>query len=220
MSAFVALALLLADVAVIAHRGDHTRHAENTLPAYEAAFDAGADSVEVDVRSAPDGRLALKHGRLEPGEGAGLPLFEDALKLAKRRGRGIYAGIKDAPAEAIVASIDAAGMGEHVVIHGSIPLLKSIQQLRPSWRVMPEAVNREPLARIIEELKPRVAAFDARDFTEELIGMAKRAGVKVFADRLGPLDPREAWGDAIRRGADGIQPDRPGELVEFVRRLR
>jgi len=44
-------------VAVIAHRGEHLHHPENTLPAYQAAIDAGADFIEVDVRTTSDGKL-------------------------------------------------------------------------------------------------------------------------------------------------------------------
>ncbi len=48
---------------VIGHRGTPTdlRHTENTLPAVVAAFEAGADGVEVDVRTTADGVLVLAH---------------------------------------------------------------------------------------------------------------------------------------------------------------
>jgi glycerophosphoryl diester phosphodiesterase len=39
---------------VIAHRGDHTVHPENTLPAFQAALEAGADGFEFDVRLTAD----------------------------------------------------------------------------------------------------------------------------------------------------------------------
>ena len=55
-------ALSAADrVAVIAHRGEHRAHPENTLPAFQAAIDAGADFFELDVRTTADGRLILMH---------------------------------------------------------------------------------------------------------------------------------------------------------------
>jgi glycerophosphoryl diester phosphodiesterase len=38
-------------VLAISHRGEHLRHPENTLPAFQAAIDAGADFIEVDVRT-------------------------------------------------------------------------------------------------------------------------------------------------------------------------
>lgn len=46
---------------VLAHRGFHLRERENTLPAFEAAQEAGADGIELDVRSTRDGALVLHH---------------------------------------------------------------------------------------------------------------------------------------------------------------
>jgi glycerophosphoryl diester phosphodiesterase len=50
---------------VIGHRGTPTSpfHPENTLTAVRAALEAGADGVEVDVRSTSDGVLVLSHDR-------------------------------------------------------------------------------------------------------------------------------------------------------------
>lgn len=44
-----------------AHRGYSELYPENTLPAFEAALDAGADGVELDVGLTADGRLAVMH---------------------------------------------------------------------------------------------------------------------------------------------------------------
>jgi glycerophosphoryl diester phosphodiesterase len=38
--------LLLAQIVVISHRGEHLAHPENTLPAFQAAIDAKADYFE------------------------------------------------------------------------------------------------------------------------------------------------------------------------------
>jgi glycerophosphoryl diester phosphodiesterase len=46
---------------VTAHRGDSSRHPENTLPAFEAARAAGAAMQEFDVRSTRDGHLVCIH---------------------------------------------------------------------------------------------------------------------------------------------------------------
>src|SRR5271168_5212576 len=47
---------------VIAHRGVHnTGLTENTMAAFEAAVDAGADMIELDVRRTGAGELAILH---------------------------------------------------------------------------------------------------------------------------------------------------------------
>ena len=46
---------------VIAHRGLSTDHQENTLPAFQAALDAGADIIETDVHLSKDGQVVISH---------------------------------------------------------------------------------------------------------------------------------------------------------------
>src|SRR5437016_10529137 len=48
-------------VVAIAHRGEHLRNPENTIPAFEEAIRVGADFIEVDVRTTADGKLVLSH---------------------------------------------------------------------------------------------------------------------------------------------------------------
>jgi len=82
---------------------------------------------------------------------------------------------------------------------------------------MPEANNPDHLKQIFAEGHPPVIAFDARDFSGENIAIAKGVKALSYVDRLGASDNPAAWEDAIRRGADGIQTDHPGELVEFLK---
>ena len=46
---------------VVAHRGDPIAHRENTLDAFAAAVEAGADMIELDVRRTADGRAVVLH---------------------------------------------------------------------------------------------------------------------------------------------------------------
>jgi hypothetical protein len=48
-------------VVAISHRGEHLHHPENTMPAYRAAVQAGADFIETDVRTTSDGKLVIMH---------------------------------------------------------------------------------------------------------------------------------------------------------------
>ena len=47
---------------ILAHRGASTVAPENTLPAFQAAIDLGADGVELDVQYSSDGHLMVFHG--------------------------------------------------------------------------------------------------------------------------------------------------------------
>jgi len=81
---------------VVAHRGASVEQPENTIQAFEAAIDAGADAVEFDVRMTADGHAVVMHdpdvSRTTDGTGLvsdmtleeiralGVPTVEDALR--------------------------------------------------------------------------------------------------------------------------------------------
>ena len=232
-------------IAAISHRGEHLHHPENTLPAFEEATRVGSDFFELDVRTTADGKLVLSHDasvdRCTNGKGkvaemtleqvqaldAGIkmgpqfagtkvPLFGQALDLARGSNIGIYVDVKNASAADLVSHIDGHGMTDRVVIYCGLSLAQQIQKLNPKLMVMPEAGTAARAQTLIEQLHPKVMAFDARDFLPEIIAVAKRAGAQVYVDRLGVLDTPAGWQAAIDNGADGIQTDKPRELVEFL----
>src|ERR1700686_5360976 len=119
----LATLFIAAQIVVVSHRGEHLAHPENTLPAFQAAIEAGADYFELDVRTTSDGRLVLMHDRtvdrttngkgpvremtldqirgLDAGAGAIPPTLEEALNLAHGR-IGVYVDCKDiAPADLV-----------------------------------------------------------------------------------------------------------------------
>lgn len=237
--------LLAAQITVISHRGEHLAHPENTLPAFQAAIDAGANFFELDVRTTLDGKLVLMHDRtvdrttngsglvrektldqireLDAGAkfgaqfaGTKVPTFEEALHLAHGK-IGVYVDCKDLSPADLVAALEKADMLDKVVIYGGAGFLKGVLDLKPSLKVMPEADNPARLEKMIADLKLHVAAFDAGDFKDEVIAVAKQANVEIYVDRLGPADNVDHWQDAISRGAAGIQTDKPAELVQYLR---
>lgn len=237
--------LLAAQIVVISHRGEHLAHPENTLPAFRAAIDAGADFFELDVRTTSDGKLVLMHDRtvdrttngsgavrqmtfdqiraLDAGvkfgaqfAGTKVPTFEEALNLAHGK-IGVYVDCKDVAPADLVAALTKTDMLDKVVIYGGAGFLRKVLDLQPSLRAMPEADSADRLEKSLADLKLKVAAFDAADFKDEVIAVAKRGRTDIYVDRLGPADNVEHWQDAIDRGAAGIQTDKPVELVNYLR---
>ena len=49
---------------VAGHRGDSANYPENTMAAFRAAIEAGADMIETDVRLTRDGVPVLIHDKL------------------------------------------------------------------------------------------------------------------------------------------------------------
>lgn len=223
------------NVAVIAHRGEHLKNPENTLAAFAEAARVGADYFELDVRTTADGKLVLMHDatvdRTTNGKGEvarltfaqiralqpAVPTFDEALEFA--RGKiGVYVDAKDITAAEVVEHLAKYGLTDKVVIYSG-RILAEVQKLEPHLRVMPEARSVEVAQRLVAELRPKVMAFDAGDFKQEVIAVAKQAGALVYVDRLGPVDNPKGWQEAIDLGADGIQTDHPEDLVNYLRRM-
>lgn len=53
--------VLMREAFLYAHRGYSAHTPQNTMPAFEAAVDAGADLIEMDVRNTADGRVVIYH---------------------------------------------------------------------------------------------------------------------------------------------------------------
>ncbi len=227
-------------IVVIAHRGEHLHHPENTLTAFRAAIDSGADYFELDVRTSSDGKLVLMHDstvdrmtdgtgevakltleqlqKLNVKGGGTIPTFDEALAMA--RGRiGIYVDSKNVSAADAVAAIERHQMQDRVVIYGSASYLKQVTAMRPKMKVMPEAGSAANLRGLLADLPLKVVAFDARDFNDETIAVAKAAKVDIYVDRLGAADNEAMWQLAIERGASGIQTDHPVELINYLKRM-
>lgn len=208
-----------ASLKVIAHRAAHAGHPENSLAAVRAGIAMGVDYVELDLRTAADGTLVLKHDALAPGD-TGLARFDEALALLAGAKTDLYLDWKAATAEALVRSLRRHGMAGRAVVYGSVERLAMLQKLEPAVRVMPEAVSVEHLQSVLSKLHPPVIAFDRRDFSDPVIAVAKAARLDIYVDRLGVDDNEAAWLDAMRRGATGIQTDKPEALMALLRRSK
>lgn len=201
-------------IQVIAHRGAHEHTPQNSLDAYRTAIELGCDFIEIDLRTAADGRLLIKHDPIRQGEP--LPSFDEVLDLAKGRIR-IYLDVKQAMPAAIVATVESHAMRPSILTYGGVQLLRELVQLRPGWPCMPEAVSAEALNRNLKDLRPPAIAFSDWNFKSELVKMARDAGCEVFLDRQGKTDYPEFWRAAVDQGVTGIQTDRPAALLAWLR---
>jgi len=233
-------------IMVIAHRGAHEGIPSNTLLSLKKGIELGVDYVECDIRTTADSKLVIMHNdtvdattngegkvremtlkqirQLDVGVKAGrqfagtrVPTLDEMLKMA-RGTIGIYADTKDASPEALLGALKRHDMLSHTVIYGyHLDFFEGVAKLNPEVWIMPEARNETVLGKLLQEFHLQVVAFDAGDFREPLIGMVKQAGARIYVDRLGPADNPQAWQAAVDAGADGIQTDHPGELLQYLR---
>jgi glycerophosphoryl diester phosphodiesterase len=232
-------------IVAISHRGEHLHHPENTIPAFERAIQAGADFIEADIRTTSDGKLVIMHDSsvnrttdgkgpvkdmtfaqiesLDAGEkfspefkGTRVPTFDQVLQLAHGK-IGVYVDTKDADPQTLVDAIVRNDMQDHVVIYGNPFFLYNVHKIRPALKVMPEAVSPDICFLLVRNMQLQVIAYSAGDYTPDTIACAKNNEAEVYVDRMGITDNPAGWQNAIDMGADGIQTDKPAELVEFLR---
>jgi glycerophosphoryl diester phosphodiesterase len=232
-------------IVVISHRGEHLHHPENTMPAFQAAIDAGADYFELDVRTTSDGKFVIMHDEtldrttngtgevhkhtfdeiraLDAGAkfapafaGTKVPTLDEAFDLAKGK-INVYVDTKYADPQQLVDTIVKHDMQDHVVIYGNPFFLYDVHKIRSTLRVMPEAVSPDILKYLNRAMQLQVAAFDASDFKDAAIDVAKQLHAQIFVDRLGDADNPETWQKAIDQGANGIQTNLPAELATYLR---
>ena len=144
---------------VVAHRGASIEQPENTIEAFEAAIDAGADAVEFDVRMTADGHAVVMHdpnvSRTTEGSGLvseltleelrklGVPTVEEALRCLSGRaaadieiknlpGEPGFTPEREAAVEATLDALDAVGFPGQVIVSSFNPAsIAHSRALRP-----------------------------------------------------------------------------------------
>ena len=144
---------------VVAHRGASIEQPENTIAAFEAAIDAGADAVEFDVRMTVDGHAVVMHDAdvsrttdrnglvsemtLEEIRTLGIPTVEDALRCLSGRaaadieiknlsGEPGFTPDREAAVEATLGALDAVGFSGQVIVSSFNPAsIAHSRALRP-----------------------------------------------------------------------------------------
>jgi glycerophosphoryl diester phosphodiesterase len=236
-------------VVVIAHRGEHRAHPENSLPAIAAAVELGCDYVELDVRQTRDGALVLMHdgavGRTTNGRGnvADLSFAEiKALEVNAPRDRfpepvrvptltealdaygdkiQLYLDHKQAPEGVVVDVLRQHDMIARTAVYGSPDDLVRYRQHDANIRLMPSHPDNEADMRRLHQ-RVGVGVFDGgiEDWTAEQVELSHNLGAEVWVDCLGDTDNPRGWRRAVAIGVDGIQSDRPAELIELLEEMR
>jgi glycerophosphoryl diester phosphodiesterase len=144
---------------VVAHRGASIEQPENTIEAFEAAIDAGADAVEFDARMTADGHAVVMHdpdvSRTTSGQGLvsemtleeirklGVPTVEEALRCLSGRaaadieiknlpGEPGFTPDREAAVEATHAALDSVAFSGQVIVSSFNPSsIAHSRSLRP-----------------------------------------------------------------------------------------
>lgn len=92
----------------ISHRGLCINAPENSIPAFVAAIESGADAIELDVHGSADGILFVHHDSTPFGNDSGEPRREFAELTAKEISRGRLAGDIEIPTlDQVIEAVDS-----------------------------------------------------------------------------------------------------------------
>jgi len=215
----------LAEVRVIAHRGNSALLPGNTMAAFRSAVTLGAHMIELDVRLSRDGVPVVVHDdRVESPTGAvevreltagrlsllGVPLLEEVLALPV----AVDVEIKE-PA-AIPAVIDQVSQRVDVVVSSfDLDALDFLRQLQPRLPVAYLSRERDWAAILERAAAARAFALNPprATLTPELVDRAHGAGLRVMSYTVN--DPAEAR-QLLGWGVDAIFTDDPGRMLAIL----
>jgi len=236
-------------VYVIAHRGAHQGIPENSLAAYQKAIDLGCDFVEIDVRTTRDGKFVSIHNdkidaytegikgrvqdftlaelrKLDIGKRVGpewkntrIPTFEEIVQLCQGK-VGIYLDLKDAPVPELMNLIRKYNMEQHVVWYIPASYLNQIEHVNEAFGrsfLMPDPGPEKNIEALLKQVRVSVIASDMDQLTPKFMEIAHQHHVMVFADDKAAT--KAEWKQMLDWGVDGIQTDRPEELISFFAKL-
>lgn len=229
---------------VIAHRGNHVSMPENTLASTREAINCGADYVEVDLRTTKDGHLVAMHDvkvdRTTNGTGKvsdltwqemkdlqvfnknkkthHVPEFKEILALCKGK-INIYLDFKEADVAETWKEIKAAGMEHQVVVYlnkeEQYKQWKDVAPQVPLMTSLPkEVTNKEQLEHFLSRIHIQIVDNVT---APELLKAAHELGLSVWLDAQSPTEGPASWNEALHKGVEGLQTDKPAEMVAYIK---
>ncbi len=236
---------------VTAHRGYKITHPENSLAAIRDAAAVGAEFAEVDVRDTADEALVLMHDSdvtrttdgagnvsdltleairallLDGGEAGNpeserVPLFSEALSLARELNIMLYVDQKTGRTDLVLAAIrNGEYFAEALVRDDPAPVIAMAAEEPRLW-VMP-AVEDEAGFNAVLEAIPNLAVVEVgtAGIRPDLVTIIRNAGVKAQQDiMVGDLSARvgdySTWKSYVDSGIWLLQTDLPQLLVPAV----
>lgn len=219
----------------VSHRGLRTNAPENTIAAFAAALDAGAEAIELDVHASADGTLFVHHdftfasapgisvafissdskevksARLD-GDHA-IPTLDEVIEVIGNRAL-LFIEIKPGGIEADVARCLRRHQekSEQLAVHSfDHRVAKRMLELVPSIRTGILQVGYPVDSRAVMRAAGASDLWQQMDFVDERLV----ADIHASGGRVIVWTPNDAaqWDSLSRLGVDGICTDRIDELI-------
>lgn len=212
---------------IIAHRGASGYEVENSLAAFRAAADRGADAVELDIHTTADGALVVHHGekigdhfiahaslrevRDHPlPNGESVPVLEEALAVIVPR-MIAFVEIKSVPPrldDRLFDMIECSGAPDRVALHGfDHRVIHRMGEKRPHIKrgVLSASYPMYPV-RCLEDADASVLWQHRNHVDEALIAAIHGAGMILYVYTVNEPEELRRLGSL---GVDGICTDFP-----------
>ena len=210
----------------VGHRGAKRELPENTLPAFERAFERGADAIELDVHATADGVVVVHHDpsahsadgelvviaesawervqRVEFAGGIRIPRLAEALAAAPA-GATVYVEIKGLNIEAMVAATIRESRARCAVHSFNHEAIARMRQIAPE---IPRGVLFEDRVPDVPALMARTGARDVWPHwslvDEALVQLVHARGGRVIC---WTVNDRAAAAKLAELGVDGLCGD-------------
>ena len=208
------------DLFVVAHRGEHLHHPENSLAGLRAAAEMGADLVEIDVRHTADDVVVVMHdadvNRTTDGSGdvstltfeaisqltlvgadpadaetQRVPRFDETLALAREVGVALYIDQKTDRSDLVLAQILAGQYQDVALIRDGLTGLEAASSQAPEVLVMPPVATEAELDQAQTAIPGlRIVEVASLDADPALTGVVVERGLTAQQDVM-------AVGDAL-----------------------
>lgn len=212
---------------VIAHRGASGYEVENSLAAFRAAGERGADAVELDIHATADGALVVQHGEMVGPHhiahatlaevrshvlpnGESIPTLGETLQVIVP-GMIAFVEIKSVPPrldERLFEAIERTGSPDRVALHGfDHRVIHRMGEKRPLIRrgVLMAAYPMHPV-RCLEDADASILWQHCDHVDEALVSSIHGAGMTLYVYTVNaPEEMRRFLG----LGVDGICTDFP-----------
>ncbi len=212
---------------VIAHRGAAGYEFENSLAAFRAAADRGADAVELDIHATADGALIVHHGeKVGPNHiaytsfrelrnhplpnGEGIPTLEEALAVIVPR-MIAFVEIKVVPPrldEKLFEIIERTGRVDRVALHAfDHRVIHRLGERRPHIRrgVLLASYPMHPI-RCLQDADASILWQNCKHVDESLVSSIHAEGMTLY---VWTVNAREEIERFAALGVDGICTDFP-----------
>ncbi|TRO66371.1 glycerophosphodiester phosphodiesterase [Christiangramia sabulilitoris] len=205
-------------ILVVAHRGSHSFHPENSLSAFEASIENGIDIIETDLRLTRDSVFVLIHdetlNRTTNGKGAvneyslgeienfnllfqrkltteKIPTLEQVLKLSKDRIiLNLDLKIQDFNViKKLADMIEKYHMEDSVIISiRNIQLIPKIHKYNPAIKLMPVVSTKKKIRKVMKYNYIDIIQVRPKPYTSSLRKGFQEQGIKIWVNALNKYD--------------------------------